>query len=145
MVIQTISAEDQLIQKVQSGKANTAEAVVGTVKNVQGIAIGVGLMSVIEVHPAEFSRTSVLDIAQTALADYNSPEQKAVAFAGSGSRAGITLGLMYIGQGMMASGNPYVVAAGFGVMFLTEPIMDLLEAAGLFDAIERWSAFLLPR
>jgi hypothetical protein len=142
MVIQTISAEDELIQKVQSGKANTAEAVVGTVKNVQGIAIGVRMMSVIEVHPAEFVVMSVLDIAETALADYATPEQKAVAFAKSGLRAGISLGLMLVGQGMMESGNPYVVAAGFGIMFLTEPIMDLLDSAGLFDAIERWSAFL---
>src|SRR5438128_10551215 len=43
---------------------------------------------------------------------------------------------------MMKSQNPYVVAAGFGVMLLTKPIMMLLEAAGVFDAIERAAAFL---
>ena len=49
---------------------------------------------------------------------------------------------MAAGQMMMETGNPYVVAAGFGIMFLTEPIMEALDALGLFDAIERWTSFL---
>src|SRR5262249_14163134 len=49
---------------------------------------------------------------------------------------------MYLSQLMMRSQNWVVVAAGFGIMFLTGPIMSLLDAVGVFDAVERAAAFL---
>jgi hypothetical protein len=142
MIYQTVRGEAELEKQVATGQATVGQGVVGTAKNIEGVAIGVRMMSGVHVHPAEFVVMSVLDVTETALGNYDTPEDRAVALSKTGMREGITLFLMVVGQAMMKSPNPYVVAAGFGIGFLTEPIMAGLEAMGVFDAVERASAFL---
>ena len=76
---------------MQAGNATKAQGVVGTVKNVEGVTIGLRMMSVVKVHPAEMVVMSLLDIVQTEMGDYDTPEQKALALSKSGLRAGISL------------------------------------------------------
>lgn len=142
MVFQTIRSQEGLAERVSSGRAGVGEGIVGTIHNAYGLQIGLRMMTGIPVSPVEFVVLSVLDISQTMAGHYDSREARAVAISQSVIRNGISTILMLIGQAMMESGNPYVVAAGFGIMFLTEPIMAFLEWAGVFDAIERASAFL---
>ncbi|MDQ8021909.1 MAG: DUF4157 domain-containing protein [Moraxellaceae bacterium] len=142
MVVQTIRSETALVENAESGRAGAGEAIVGTAHNALGLSLGVRMARGIHVSPYEFVLLSALDITQTALADHGSHEANVVAVTQSVVRNGLTLGLMVVGNAMMRSGNPYVVAAGFGVTLLTEPIMMGLEAAGVFDAVERASAFL---
>jgi hypothetical protein len=146
MVLQTIRSEEQLGERYAAGRANLSEAVVGGISSAYGVTIGLRMMTGIPVSPYEFVVMSALDITQTLCADYASPEQRAVAISQSVLSNSISLALMVIGQALMEAGaataNPWLVAAGFAIMFLTKPIMMLLEAAGLFAAIERWTAFL---
>lgn len=142
MVYQTIRESEELAQRVQTGGANTVQGVVGTVHTVQGITIGVRMMSLVHVHPGEFVVMSVLNVTQAAAGDYDSPEARALAVSRTAITEGVNLFLMVLSQAMMRSGNPYVVAAGFSVMFLAHPIVSLLDYVGVFDAIERASAFL---
>src|SRR5262249_13879104 len=131
-----------LAQQVQSGQATVPQAVIGTARNIQGITIGLRMMTAIEVHPGEFIVMSILDFSQAAIGNYNSTEERAVAITRSFIQNGVSLFLMYISQIMMRSQNWVVVAAGFGINFLTGPIMMLLDAVGVFDAVERAAAFL---
>ncbi|MEC5397626.1 eCIS core domain-containing protein [Uliginosibacterium sp. H1] len=142
MVVQTIRSEGELLEKAEEGRASAAETVTGTAHNALGISLGLRMARGIHVHPGEFVLLSALDIAHTVATEHGSHEANTVAITQSVMRNALTLGLMVIGNAMMRSGNPYVVAAGFGVTLLTEPIMMGLEAAGVFDAVERASAFL---
>lgn len=142
MLYQTIREQGHLEQQAQMGQVTQGQGIVGTVKNVQGISIAVRMMTAVEVHPLEFVVMSALDFTQAALANYDTPEERAVALTHNAIQGGVSLFLMYLGQVMMNSKNPYLVAAGFGVMLLTQPIMMLLEATGVFDAVERAVAFL---
>src|SRR5262249_47557540 len=79
MVYQTVRDEEHLAQQVQSGQATVPQAVIGTVRNIQGITIGLRMMTAIEVHPGEFIVMSVLDFSQAVAGNYNSTEERAVA------------------------------------------------------------------
>ncbi|PLR23000.1 hypothetical protein SGCZBJ_16735 [Caulobacter zeae] len=142
MVFQTIRGEATLLEAQATGRATTAQTLVGSVHSAGNVAIGVRMMQAQPVSPGVFVVMSVLNVTQTALGDYDTDAQRAQSVAHSAIEESVTLGLMALSQVMMRSGNPYVVGAGFGIMFLTGPIMSLLERAGVFDAIERVTEFL---
>ena len=142
MVIQTIREQQELGERARSGRTTGVEGLAGTAHNVQGLTIGLRMMSGVHVHPGEFVLMSALSITQAVAADYGSREEAAVAISRVAISEGINLFLMVLSQAMMRSGNPYVVAAGFAVMLLGGPIVSFLDYLGLFDAIERASAFL---
>ncbi|MGO4883326.1 MAG: DUF4157 domain-containing protein [Bryobacteraceae bacterium] len=142
MVYQTVRSEAQLEEQLKAGQVTKAQAGVGAARNIQGVTIGLRMMTAVEVNPAEFVVMSVLDITQAALGNYDTPEQRAVAISESAIRSGVSLFLMAVSTGMMESGNPWIMGAGFAIVFLTEPIMSFLDYLGVFDAIERASAFL---
>jgi hypothetical protein len=142
MVYQSIKGQEQLDEQELQGRINKAQKAFGTAKNLEGVSIGLRMMAGVHVSPYEFVIMSAFDIAQTLLGDYDTPEQKAVAISQSVIRAGITLGLMAISGIMMESGHPVLMLVGFAINFLVEPIMEFLDWLGLFDWIERKSAFL---
>lgn len=142
MVYQTVRGEAALLESHATGHATTAQALVGTVHSVGNVAIGVRMMRVQPVHPGVFVVMSVLNVTQTGLGTYDTAAQGAQAFSHSFIEESVTLGLMALSQVMMRSGNPWIVGAGFGIMFLTGPIMSLFEWAGVFDAIEQATEFL---
>ena len=142
MVIQTIREQHELEERARSGRTTGVEGLAGTAHNVQGLTIGLRMMSGVHVHPGEFVVMSALSITQAVSADYASREEAAVAISRVAITEGINLFLMVLSQAMMRSGNPYVVAAGFGIMLLGGPIVAFLDYVGVFDAIERASAFL---
>ncbi|TLD45175.1 MAG: hypothetical protein FAZ92_02552 [Accumulibacter sp.] len=142
MVIQTIREQHELEERARSGRTTVVEGVAGTTRNFQGLTIGLRMMSGIHVHPGEFVVMSALSFTQAVSADYASREEAAVAISRVAITEGINLFLMVLSQAMMRSGNPYVAAAGFAIMLLGGPIVSFLDYLGLFDAIERASAFL---
>ncbi|KSB91809.1 hypothetical protein AS593_07235 [Caulobacter vibrioides] len=142
MVFQTIRGEANLLEAQATGRATTAQTLVGSVHSAGNVAIGVRMMQAQHVSPGVFVVMSVLNVTQTALGDYDTDAQRAQSVAHSAIEESVTLGLMALSQVMMRSGNGYIVLAGFGVMFLTGPIMGLFERAGVFDAVERVTEFL---
>lgn len=142
MVYQTIAGEAALLDSHAAGRATTAQALVGTVHSAGNVAIGVRMMQALPVSNGAFVVMSVLNVTQTALGTYDTSAQAYQAVAHSAIEESVTLSLMALSQVMMRSGNPWIVGAGFGVMFLTRPFMALFEWAGVFDAVERITEFL---
>lgn len=142
MVIQTIRDESDVAQRFQSGDMNSVQALVGTTRNTEGVAVGLRMMTGVHVHPGEFVLMAVLDVADTALGTYDTREERNLAIARTAVQEAVSLVLLVVSQGLMRSGNPYLVGAGFALGLLTKPIMWALEELGVFDAIERWTAFL---
>ena len=142
MVFQTIQGEANLLDAQATGRATTAQTLVGSMHSAGNVAIGVRMMQAQPVRPGVFVVMSVLNITQTALGDYDTDAQRNQAIAHSAVEESVTLGLMALSQFMMQSGNGFIALAGFNIMFLTGPIMGLFERAGVFDAIERVTEFL---
>ena len=142
MVYQTIRESEDLERRVQTGEATGSQGVIGLLHSAHGLTIGLRMMSLVHVHPGEFVVMSVLHVSEAVAGEYDTPEARTVAISRAALSEGISLFLLALSQAMMRSGNPYVVAAGFGVMFLTQPIVSFLDYVGVFDAIERASAFL---
>jgi hypothetical protein len=142
MVIQTIRSEEELLERFESGQATTGQTAVGSLHNAHGLSIGLRMFSGVHVHPLEFVAMSVLDITQVGLGHFETSEEASFALAKSVVQNVVSLSLLTLSQVMMRSGNPWIMAAGAVVIFLAEPIMDFLEWLGVFDWIERRTAFL---
>lgn len=142
MVIQTIRGQAGLQERFAIGQAGTGEYIAGTAHNALGIRVGVRMVRGVPVSGGAFVILSALEITETALRDYGSDEQRSTELAYSVVRNAVSLGLMVAGQRLMAlgvaTGNLFVVAAGFGIMFLVEPILDVL---GVHDLLEEAFAF----
>ena len=138
MVYTLVKGETELEERYQRGEAGALEATASTVHNLYGISIGVRMMGAIHVGAGEFILLSALDITQTALREYETTAQRNTAIAYSVIRNALSLGLMYVGQRLMAFG-PWGVLAGLGIMFLVDPI---LEAFGVYEWLERKFSFM---
>jgi hypothetical protein len=138
MVYTLVKGETELEERYQRGETGALEATASTVHNLYGISIGVRMVGVIHVGPGEFILLSALDITQTALREYETTAQRNTAIAYSVIRNALSLGLMYVGQRLMAFG-PWGVLAGLGIMFLVDPI---LEAFGVYEWLERKFSFM---
>lgn len=138
MVYTLVKGETELEERYQRGEAGAVETAAGTVHNLYGISIGVRMMGAIHVGPGEFIVLSALDITQTALREYETTAQRNTAIAYSVIRNALSLGLMYVGQRLMAFG-PWGVLAGLGIMFLVDPI---LETFGVYEWLERKFSFM---
>ena len=139
MVYQLVKGEAELEERYQKGEVNLLEATASTVHNLYGMTIGARMMGAIHVGPGEFVVLAALDIAQTALHEYETTAQRDTAIAYSVIRNALTLGLMAVGQVFIETGHPVGILVGLGIMFLADPI---LEALGVYDWLERQFEFL---
>jgi Domain of unknown function (DUF4157)/Metallo-beta-lactamase superfamily len=138
MVYQHLTGEAELEERYARNEAGLLETGVGTVQNLYGMTIGVRMMGAIHVHPGEFIVMAALDIAQTALRDYGTTEERNAAIAYSVIRNALSLGLMAAGSALM-EGGPLGMIVGMAIMFLADPILDAL---GVYDWLERKFAFM---
>ncbi len=138
MIYHTVSAQSDLVERLNNDDMSALEALAGTAHNAYGFTVGVRMARLIPVHIGEFAILAVLDFTQTALADYDTRDQRRTAIAFSAFSNALNLALFAIGGAMMRSPNPYVAGAGFVVMMLGGPI---LHVTGANDAFERWMSF----
>ena len=138
MVVCTIRSQENLEERIRSGHAGAAEQLVGLTHNAYGMSVGIRMFNVVKVSPYEFVVLAVMDVAQTALADYPTPEQRMASTLGSTVRNGVNLGLMFASMALARTGHPVLALASFALMFGVDP---LLRAIGFYDALDRWFAF----
>ncbi len=139
MVYQTFTAEMDVLARAAEGSAGGAELAATTAHSALGVTVGYRMLRGTPVSNGVFVVLSILEVAQAASRDYASSDQRDTEVAYAALRAGVNLGLMGVGMGLMALVPPPIgVLAGLGVMLLGEPI---LEALGAHDWIERLASF----
>jgi hypothetical protein len=139
MVYQLVRGEADLIERAEEQRAGGMETLAGTAHAALGVSIGVRMMQARPVGLGQFAILSALEIMETAGRDYESHEQFNTAVTYSAIRAGVNLALAGLGEAMMRSRNPWLMAAGFGIMFIGDPLLERLH---VYDVIEQAYDFL---
>lgn len=139
MVFTQFEHLDKTMKGIKEGEITVPEALLGTASSVYGITIGVRMLQKVHVGMGSFAILAVLDILETGVQSYDSPEARKAAITSAILRNGLQLGLGVVGTRMMMSGNVYLAAAGFLLQFIVDPV---LNALGVYDWIERKWDFL---
>ena len=126
MVYHEILAAGDLAERYGAGKATAGEFAFGVTKSAYGVNIGYRMLKGAHVNMAEFVILSVLEVASTALADYESTEAYNTEVTFALIRNAVNLACAAIGMALIETANPIGILAGLAIMFLGDAILDAL-------------------
>lgn len=130
MVYHDVVGAKDLLKRYGASEASGGELVAGLSKSVYGMNIGYRMARGAHVGMGEFAILSVLDIAQTALANYDSTEVFNTEVTYAIIRNAVTLACAYVGMALIETANPLGIIAGLAIMLFGDRI---LEALGIHD------------